>query len=58
MKVVRLIKMCLNKTCSKFHVGKNLSDTFPIQTGLKPGDVLLQLLFNCALEYVIRKDWK
>jgi hypothetical protein len=29
-KLVRLIKMCLNKTYSKVRVGKNLSDTFPI----------------------------
>jgi hypothetical protein len=32
-----------------------LSDTFPIQNGIKPGDALLPLLFNFALEYAIRK---
>jgi hypothetical protein len=32
-----------------------LSDSFSIQNGLKQGDALLQLLFNFALEYVIRK---
>jgi hypothetical protein len=32
-----------------------LSDTFPIQNGLKQGDALLPLLFNFALEYAIRK---
>jgi hypothetical protein len=32
-----------------------LSDSFPIQNGLKQGDVLSQLLFNFALEYAIRK---
>jgi hypothetical protein len=39
--------MCLNETCSKVHVGKYLSDTFPIQNGLKQGDALspLQLCF-------------
>jgi hypothetical protein len=31
------------------------SDKFPIQNGLKQGDVLLPLLFNFALEYAIRK---
>jgi hypothetical protein len=36
-------------------VGKHLSDTFPIKSGLKEGDALLPLLFNFALEYAIRK---
>jgi len=44
MILVRLIKMCLNKTCSKVCRGKNLSDTFPIQNGLKQGDALSPLL--------------
>jgi hypothetical protein len=34
-KLVRLIKMCLNETYCKVRVGKLLSDTFPIQNGLK-----------------------
>jgi hypothetical protein len=29
-KLIRLIKMCLNETCSKVHVGKCLSDKFHI----------------------------
>jgi hypothetical protein len=32
-----------------------LSDSFPIQNGLKQGDAPSQLLFNFALEYAIRK---
>jgi hypothetical protein len=32
-----------------------LSDSFPIQNGLKQGDALSPLLYNFALEYVIRK---
>jgi hypothetical protein len=32
-----------------------LSDKFPIQNGLKQGDVLSPLLFNFALEYAIKK---
>jgi hypothetical protein len=47
--------MCLNKTYSKVRIGKHLSDSFPIQNGLKQGDDLLPLLFNFALEYAIRK---
>jgi hypothetical protein len=47
--------MCLNETFSKVHIGKQLSDSFPIQNGLKQGDVLSPLLFDVALEYPIRK---
>jgi hypothetical protein len=35
MKLVRLIRMCLNETYSRVRVGKNLSDMFPIKNGLK-----------------------
>jgi hypothetical protein len=55
MKLVRLIKMCLNETCSKVRIGKHLSESFPIQNGLKQGDALSPLLFNFALEHAIRK---
>jgi len=55
MKLVRLIKMCLNETYSGVQVGKHLSDMFPIRNGLKQGDDLSQLLFNFASEYVIRR---
>jgi hypothetical protein len=47
--------MCLNETYSKVHIGKDLSDSFPIQNGLKQGDALSPLLLNFALEYAIRK---
>jgi hypothetical protein len=32
-----------------------LTDSFPIQNGLKQGDALSPLLFSFALEYAIRK---
>jgi hypothetical protein len=35
MKLVRLIKMCLNETYCRIRVGKNLCDMFPIKNGLK-----------------------
>jgi len=54
-KLVRLIKMCLTETCSRVRVGKNLPDMFPIRNGLRKGDALSPLLFNFALEYVIKK---
>jgi hypothetical protein len=47
--------MCLNETYSKVRIGKRLSDSFPIQNGLKQGDALSPLLFNFAFEYAIRK---
>jgi hypothetical protein len=56
MKLVRLIKMCLNETYSKVFIGKHLPDSFPIQNGLKQGDALSQLFFSFALEYAIRKE--
>jgi hypothetical protein len=55
MKLVRLIKMCLTETYSKFRIGKHLSDSFPVQNGLKQGDALSPLLLNFALEYATRK---
>jgi hypothetical protein len=54
MKLLRLIKMCLNETYRKVRIGKHLSDSFPVQNGLKHGDALSPLLFNFALEYTIR----
>jgi hypothetical protein len=45
----------LNETNSKIRIGKHLSDSFPIQNGLKQGDALSPLLSNFALEYAIRK---
>jgi hypothetical protein len=49
------IKMCLNETYRKVHIGKHLSDNFLIQNGLKQGHVLSPLVFNFALEYAIKK---
>jgi hypothetical protein len=54
MNLVRLMKMCLNETYSKVRIGKHLSDSFPIQNGLKQ-DALSSLFFNFALEYAVRK---
>jgi hypothetical protein len=45
MKLVRLIKMCLNESYSKFRLGKHLSDMFPIRIGLKQGDAFIFIAF-------------
>jgi len=55
MKLIKLIKMCINETYSRVWVGKHLSDMFPIRDGLKQGDALLPLLLNFAVEYAIRR---
>jgi hypothetical protein len=57
-KLVRLIKMYLHEIYSKIRVGELLSDTFRIQNGLKQEDALSPLLFNFALQNVIRKVQK
>jgi hypothetical protein len=44
MKLVGLIKMCLNETYSIVGIGKYQSDKFPIQNGMKQGDALSPLL--------------
>jgi hypothetical protein len=54
-KLVGLFKMCLNETCSRVCIGKNLSDKFTVQNGQKQGDALSLLLFNFAVEYAIRR---
>jgi hypothetical protein len=52
MKLVRLIKMCLNETCSKVRIGKHLRDTFPIQNSRKQRcfiAIAFQLCFRIVL---------
>jgi hypothetical protein len=46
MKLMKLIKMCLNETFSKVRIGKHLSDSFPIQNGVRQGDALCSLIFQ------------
>jgi hypothetical protein len=53
VKLIRLIKMCLNEMYSRVQVGKDFSDMFPIMNGLKQ-DALSPLLYSFALVYAIR----
>jgi hypothetical protein len=53
VKLIRLIKMCLNETYNKFCISKNLLDVFPVLNGLKQGYALSPLLFNFGLECTI-----
>jgi len=50
MKLLRLVKMCLDETYSTVQECKHLSNMFPIKNGLEQGDALLPLLFNFAFE--------
>jgi hypothetical protein len=54
MKLVRLIKMCLNETYSKVRIG-HICGNFLFEYELKQGDALTPLLLNLAVEYAIRK---
>ena len=54
VKLVRLIKICLSETYSRYRVVKHLSDTFPSKKALKQGVALLPFLFNFAVECTIR----
>ena len=55
MKLLRLIKMCLNETCARVQVHKHLLCIFHIKSGLKQGSAVLPLFFSCALEFAIRR---
>ena len=55
MKLVRLIKICVNDTNSEVLVGKHLFDVYIIKIGLKQGDALSPLLFTFALKCTIRR---
>jgi hypothetical protein len=54
MKIVRLLKPCLNGTYSKNPCMQTF-DTFPIRNGLKHGDNPSLLRFNFLLQYTIKK---
>jgi hypothetical protein len=55
MKLLRLIKMCLNETYNRVGIGKNVSVIFHIRNNSTKGDVLTQFLFNYYLDYEIRR---
>jgi hypothetical protein len=56
-----IIEMSLNETYGKFHIDKNLYDTFHIQRNLKQGDalslLLSTLLYNKPLDRPEKIRW-
>jgi hypothetical protein len=56
VKIVKLIKICLNETCSEVHLSKDLSDAFAALNGLMQG--YLSLPLTCALKSKKKEeDW-
>lgn len=56
-KLIKMIGLTLENTTSKVKFRGAISDAFEIKTGLRQGDGLSPILFNCALEYLMR-EWK
>uniref|UniRef100_A0A8D8RIQ9 Craniofacial development protein 2 n=2 Tax=Cacopsylla melanoneura TaxID=428564 RepID=A0A8D8RIQ9_9HEMI len=56
-KTIALIKQTLTDTESKVKFSGILSKAFKIKTGLRQGDGISPILFNCVLEKVIR-EWR
>jgi sorting nexin-29 len=53
-KLINVTKATLNKVKCRVRIQKNLSEQFVTQKGLQQGNVLACLLFNIALEKVVR----
>lgn len=54
-KLVRLIKCATNNSLAKVKIQNAVTDEFEVRQGLRQGDGLAPMLFNLALEWVIRK---
>lgn len=55
IKQAGLIETCLNGTHNTVRIGKDLFDEFPIQNGMKHGDLLSASCFSYDLVCVIRQ---
>lgn len=53
-KLICLTKVCMNGTKYQVRVDNVLSEEFQVVKGLKQGDALSRLLFNIALEKIVR----
>ena len=53
-KIVRMIKVCYEGSTGRVKIAGELTDTFNVRTGLRQGCPLSCMLFNMALEWVMR----
>ena len=53
-KIIRMIRLCYNNSKGMVRVGGELTDVFQVETGLRQGCPLSCMLFNIALEWVMR----
>lgn len=54
-KLVSLTRMCVSGSVSRVRLQGELSEPFVVSTGVRQGDALSPLLFNIALEGIMRK---
>jgi retron-type reverse transcriptase len=54
-KLVRMFKACMINSRYKVKFNSVISEEFTVNTGVRQGDVLSPVLFNIALESVIRR---
>ncbi|CAG9134902.1 unnamed protein product [Plutella xylostella] len=53
-KIVSMVEVATKESRMKVRVGGELTEEFAVVTGLKQGDALSPMLFNLALEHVLR----
>lgn len=54
-KLIRLTKLCMESTQYTVRIDNTMSTPFTVDTGLKQGDPISPILFNLALEKVMRE---
>lgn len=59
-KLVKLIRMCISNTFCKIRSQREISPEFEVQVGLKQRDSLSPILFNLAIEKIIKEvsEWR
>lgn len=53
-KLVNITRVCVNGSRSRIRIGDVLADPFEVNRGLRQGDAISPILFNIALDKVIR----
>jgi len=55
LKIIKMVQLCNSETYSKVKLGNEVSMAFEIKSGLRQGDAMSPILFNMALESVVRE---